>query len=221
MIKNAEILQKSDLFAGLGEDEIALLLEICREISYEKGNTIFFENDLGEGFYLIAEGTIKVYKVNMNGKEQTLHILGQGETFGEAAVFQGRSFPANADALSSAKVLYFPKKDFVRLIQEKPLISMHMLALLAMRLRKFTKQIETLSLKEVPQRLADYLLVLVEERGVNIRLPISKGQLASLLGTAPETLSRIFNQFSNEGLITIQGKEIHVLDRDGLEKRTF
>lgn len=220
-MKNAETLQSSDLFSGLGADEIALLLEICREISYKKGSTIFFENDLGDGFYLIAEGTIKVYKMNASGKEQTLHILERGETFGEAAVFQGKSFPANADALSAAKVLYFPKKDFVHLIQQKPLISMHMLALLAMRLRKFTKQIETLSLKEVPQRLADYLLILVEENGKNIRLPISKGQLASLLGTAPETLSRIFNQFSSEGLIDIQGKEIVVLDKEGLEERTL
>lgn len=220
-MKKAETLEKSDLFAGLGPDEITLLLKICYEISYKKGSTIFFENDIGEGFYLISEGTIKVYKMNASGKEQTLHILGSGETFGEAAVFQGKSFPANADALSSAKVLYFPKKDFVNLIQEKPLISMHMLALLAMRLRKFTKQIENLSLKEVPQRLADYLLVLVEENGMNLRLPISKGQLASLLGTAPETLSRIFNQFSSEGLIDIQGKEIRVHDKEGLEKRTF
>lgn len=220
-MKNVETLQKSDLFAGLGVDEITLLLQICHEVSYKKGSTIFFENDLGEGFYLIAEGTIKVYKMSASGKEQILHILGGGETFGEAAVFQGRSFPANADALTAAKVLYFPKKDFVNLIQEKPLISMHMLALLAMRLRKFTKQIENLSLKEVPQRLADYLLVLVEENGMKLRLPISKGQLASLLGTAPETLSRIFNQFSSEGLIEIQGKDVQVLDKEGLEEKTF
>jgi CRP/FNR family transcriptional regulator, dissimilatory nitrate respiration regulator len=90
-----------------------------------------------------------------------------------------------------------------------------------MRLRRFASQIESLSLKEVPARLAGYLLYLSEEQSnaEAIELEISKGQLASLLGTIPETLSRIFAKMSEEGLIAVEGRIIRILDRDGLADR--
>ena len=97
---------------------------------------------------------------------------------------------------------------------------MNMLGELSMRLRQFTLQIENLSLKEVPSRLASYLIVLAEEQGQpdHVSLTISKGQLASLLGTIPETLSRIFAKMSAQNLIQVDGKEIYLLDTLGLEE---
>jgi len=98
---------------------------------------------------------------------------------------------------------------------------MNMLAVLSMRLRRFATQIENLSLKEVPARLAGYLLYLAEEQGnvERVELDISKGQLASLLGTIPETLSRIFAKMSEEGLISVDGKLISLLDLEGLGQK--
>ena len=96
-----------------------------------------------------------------------------------------------------------------------------MLAVLSRRLRQFATQIENLSLKEVPARLAGYLLYTAEEQGNNdaLRLPVSKGQLASLLGTIPETLSRIFARMSEDGLIRVEGRSITIIDREGLRDR--
>ena len=96
---------------------------------------------------------------------------------------------------------------------------MSMLAVLSVRLREFTIQIENLSLKEVPGRLASYLIYLVDEQKTKdyISLPISKGQLAGLLGTIPETLSRIFTKMSTQELIKVSGREIKLLDRPGLD----
>ena len=93
-----------------------------------------------------------------------------------------------------------------------------MLAVLSRRLRQFATQIENLSLREVPARLADYLLYIAKEQNNDgaVKLPVSKGQLASLLGTIPETLSRIFARMSDEGLIKVEGRSITILDRDGL-----
>jgi CRP/FNR family transcriptional regulator len=90
-----------------------------------------------------------------------------------------------------------------------------------MRLRRFVDQIENLSLKEVPERLAGYLLYLREEQGGkdSVELEISKGQLASLLGTIPETLSRIFARMSEEGLIAVEGKKIRLLNLQALQER--
>jgi CRP-like cAMP-binding protein len=89
---------------------------------------------------------------------------------------------------------------------------------LSMRLRQFTVQVENLSLKEVPARLASYLILLSKEQKSpdRVSLPISKGQLASLLGTIPETLSRIFNKMTGQGLITVNGREIELVSREGV-----
>jgi CRP/FNR family transcriptional regulator len=93
-----------------------------------------------------------------------------------------------------------------------------MLAVLSMRLRQFTAQIESLSLKEVPGRLASYLILLSEEHKntVMVTLSISKGQLASLLGTIPETMSRILAKMSSMNLIRVNGRDIRLLDMEGL-----
>ena len=96
-----------------------------------------------------------------------------------------------------------------------------MLAVLSRRLRQFATQIENLSLKEGPARLAGYLLYTAEEQGSSdsVSLPVSKGQLASLLGTIPETLSRIFARMSEDGLIRVEGRSITIIDREGLRDR--
>ena len=94
-----------------------------------------------------------------------------------------------------------------------------MLAIMSSKLREFTVQIENLSLKEIPARLASYLIYLADEQQSEdaVTLGISKGQLASILGTIPETLSRIFAKLSGQGLIRVQGPKIALLDREGLE----
>ncbi|MDL2124670.1 MAG: Crp/Fnr family transcriptional regulator, partial [Deltaproteobacteria bacterium] len=124
-----------------------------------------------------------------------------------------------AQAILKSHLLFFHRTAFVQLITTNPSLAMNMLAVLSMRLREFTVQIENLSLKEVPGRLSSYLIYLADEQksGTNIFLPISKGQLASLLGTIPETLSRIFAKMSSQNLIEINGRKIKLLDRSSLE----
>lgn len=209
------------LFQGLPPEELAEIEKIVIEKQYGRGETIFFEGDEGNGFYIVIEGRVKIFKMSLQGKEQILHIFGEGEPFGEVPVFHGQPFPATAEALVATRVLFFPRKAFVHIVSQSPSIALNMLAMLSMRLRRFTSQIESLSLKEVPARLASYLLYLSEEQGGidNVELEISKGQLASLLGTIPETLSRILGKMSEEGLIDVQGRTIRLLDRKGLEKR--
>lgn len=209
------------LFQGLPEDELAAIEKIVVSKRYGRGETIFFEGDDGNGFYIVAEGKVKIFKMSLQGKEQILHIFGPGEPFGEVPVFHGQPFPATAEALGKTTVLFFPRKEFVEVVTKSPSIALNMLAMLSMRLRRFTSQIESLSLKEVPARLSSYLLYLSEEQGNTdtVELEISKGQLASLLGTIPETLSRIFGKMSDEGLIEVQGRKIKILDRVGLEER--
>ncbi len=169
---------------------------------------------------MVATGKIKVFKVSFEGKEQILHIYGPGHTFGEVPVFEGKHFPASSMALERSKILYLPRDKFVDLVAQVPALSMNMLADLSRRLREFTVQVENLSLKEVPARLAAYLITLSQEQnnGDQVTLPISKVQLAGLIGTTPETLSRILKKMAGAGYIQVQTKDIIIKDLDGLSE---
>lgn len=219
MKETSRILSVTPLFKGLSEQQRNEIEAITVSRQYKRGQAIFMEDDEADGFYIVAEGQVKIFKTSLEGKEQILHIYGPGNPFGEVPVFSGSRFPANAMALVNSRILFLPRDAFVRSIAEHPSLSMNMLGELSMRLRQFTVQIENLSLKEVPARLAAYLTVLGEEQGRSDRvdLTISKGQLASLLGTIPETLSRIFAKMSAQNLIRVEGRQIHLLDIAGLE----
>ena len=206
------------LFAGLSKAQYEALARIGIRRSFRKGERIFSEGDDGIGFYMVVEGRVKIFKVSAEGKEQILHLFGPGESFGEVSVFTGRGFPADAVAALQTTLLFFPRMAFSALIQKDPALALNMLGQLSMRLRHFADLIEDLSLKEVPGRLAKYLLYLGnKECDREMALDISKGQLASVLGTIPETLSRILAKMHRQGLIRLRGARIMILDRRGLE----
>ncbi len=216
----ADLIAATPLFNGLSETQLTEIQSIVVDRFYAKGDTIFWEGDDGDGFYIIAAGRVKIFKLSLEGKEQILHIYGPGHPFGEVPVFSGSKFPANALCLTKSHLLFFPREKFVELISTQPSLALNMLAVLSMRLREFSTQIEHLSLKEVPGRLAAYLRYLALEQNCpdKVTLPISKGQLASLLGTIPETLSRIFTKMSQQGMIIVKGSDIVLSDHEGLEK---
>ena len=218
MDKIIQIISMIPIFENLPTTDLEKIRDIALDKFYDKGRMVFSEGDEGNGFYVVADGKVKIFKVSMDGKEQILHVYGPGAPFGEVAVFAGKKFPASAETLLKSHLLFFPRAAFVELISNNPSLSLNMLAMLSMRLRQFAMQVENLSLKEVPGRLASYLVYLTQEQEQDneVDLPLSKGQLASLLGTIPETLSRIFAKMGSKGLISVQGRTIELLDLEGL-----
>ncbi|NTW36802.1 MAG: Crp/Fnr family transcriptional regulator, partial [Syntrophobacteraceae bacterium] len=215
----AERIARIALFEGLPQEQLDELSRIVVEQGFKKGQSLFADGMKAAGMYGIISGKVKIYKMSLEGKEQILHIFGEGEFFGEVPVFAGGNYPAHAEALEDSRFLFFPRAEFVRLIQREPSLAMNMLAILSLRLRRFTHLIEDLSLKEVPGRLAAYLLYMSDRDGGSSRLEldITKGQLASVLGTIPETLSRILGRMSQQELIRVEGRKIEILDREALE----
>jgi CRP/FNR family transcriptional regulator len=207
------------LFNGLPREQMEDLSTIAVKKAFSKGETVFSEGEEGTGFYVVITGRVKIYKLSPDGKEQILHIFGIGEPFGEVPVFAGENFPANAETLEASTTLFFPRLALLELIKQNPSFALNLLAILSRRLRSFAAQIEDLSLKEVPGRIAAHLLYLSEQKkgSTNLELTITKGQLASLLGTIPETLSRILGRMSGEGLISSKGPRIKLLDIEGLK----
>jgi CRP/FNR family transcriptional regulator len=218
MIDVAKQLAGIPLFAGLSKGQYEALARIGVRHACRKGERIFSEGDEGTGFYVVIAGRVKIFKVSTDGKEQILHLLGPGESFGEVSVFTGQGFPADAVTAVQSTLLFFPRQAFSALIQKDPALALNMMAQLSRRLMQFAGLIEDLSLKEVPGRLAKYLLYLSEKNGEGeMKLDVSKGQLASLLGTIPETLSRILAKMNRRELIRSRGAQIRIMDRRGLE----
>ena len=213
------IISAIPLFNGLPDDQLSAIRQIAVEKQYNKGQTIFSEEDETKGLFVVVDGRVKIYKVSSEGKEQILHIIEVGQSFGEVTVFTGQQMPANAQSLTKSRLLLFPRSAFVGLVTANPSLALNLLAIMSKKLRQFAVQIENLSLKEIPARLASYLIYLAEEQGSAdaITLNVSKGQLASLLGTIPETLSRIFAKLSGQNLIRVEGPKITLLDLQGIE----
>jgi CRP/FNR family transcriptional regulator, dissimilatory nitrate respiration regulator len=208
------------LFRGLTPEQYDELAMIATIQGFDRGQTIFSEGDEGVGFFVVHAGRVKVFKISPDGKEQILHVFGPGEPFAEVAVFTGVSYPAHALALEKSTCFFFPRNAFVNLLAGNPSLALNMLASLSLRLKHFARMIEDLSLKEVPGRLAAHLLFLSKQQdgAAELRLHITKAQLASLLGTIPETLSRILAKMQKQGVISADGAVITILDRTGLEE---
>lgn len=221
MKKLLEFLSGIPTFNGLDEDQLKEIRQIVVDRYFTKGELIFSEGDHGEGFYVVATGMVKIFKVSLEGKEHIMRIVAPGEAFAQVSVYAGGAFPASAQAIAKSHLLFFPRAEFVRLIAENPSLALGMLSNLSMRLRQFTVHVENLALKEVPGRLAAYLVHLAAEQKKDrdvVSLKISKVLLSSLLGTTPETLSRILFQMADSGLIEVIKRDIRILDHAGLKE---
>jgi CRP/FNR family transcriptional regulator len=214
-----EILAKTPLFGGLAPLALENLAAHAERRQVAPGTAVFAEGDVATGFYVVATGRVRVYKASPDGKEQTLHIFGPGQAVGEAAVFIGGAFPAHAEALEPSILVYLPREAFLAFIRSHPEAALDMLGLMSRRLMRFTTMIENLSLKEAPARLAAYLLHLSQKQASDqVVLDTSKSQLAGILGTTPETLSRTLTRLSREGAIAqVEGRRIAITDRGLLQ----
>ena len=216
-----EFLRQTQFFLNLPDDQIAALANIAILKRYQKEELIFEQGDAGNGFFIIVTGRVKVFKLSFDGKEQILHIFNPGEHFAEVPAFDGQCFPTSAQALEPTELLFFPRTAVLNLLRHHPSLAVSLLTVCSRHLRRFAQIIENLSFKDVSERLATYLLYLSQrtENLNTIELDLTKTQLAALLGTIPETLSRVFARLTQEGLISINGSSITILDHQELIKR--
>jgi CRP-like cAMP-binding protein len=214
MENKEKVLANSMLFKGLPAPLLGQLAEMAQSRQYRRGEVIFLEGGYSRGFYVVAQGQVKLFKMALDGREQILYVLVPGEPFGIVPVFHGQSFPATAVSMIDSSAFFFPTQEFVALLTAHPELALAIIAAMARRLRRFADKIESLSLKDAPARLAAHLLYLVrrQDRTEHVTLDIPKKQLANLLGTSAETLSRIFNDLSAEGIIRVEGRKIVLLD---------
>ncbi|MCJ7641050.1 MAG: Crp/Fnr family transcriptional regulator [Desulfobacterales bacterium] len=219
-----DLLRRCPLFAGLQEEDLKKIRAIAFPKSLAKKGVLFAEGEEAKGFYVILSGKVKLYKVSSQGREQILHIVSAPDAFAEAALFLEGNYPAFAEALMDCQLLFFPKRDFIQLIERHPQLSINMIVSLSHFLKRFASLIEELSLKEISSRVAKYLIDLSLKHpregkvSKEVELDLSKTQLALKLGTISETLSRTLAKMKTKGMIDVQKNRILILDREALEQ---
>ena len=219
-----EQLKKPLLFSGLKEADLVQLAAITVRRSFRKGETLFSEGEEATGFYLLVSGSITLCRMSAEGREKVLHFVKPRETFAEAAFFGDGRYPAEARAMESGEVLYLPRQGFMELLSQNPNFALNLVVSLSLMLRQFARQIEELSFADVTSRLASFLVRRASESSTSyggityIDLGIKKGELASRLGTASETISRTLRKLKDEGIIEVQGNRVVVHQMETLQK---
>jgi CRP/FNR family transcriptional regulator len=217
-----DILRKTPLFATLPDDDLRRVADLAVSRRFAKKEAVFREGDRADGFFIVVSGKVKVFKLSGEGKEQVLHVLEAGQTFAEAVIFEGGGYPAHAEALTGAELLFLPKRPFIDLLERQPKVAVRMLASLSRWLKRMTDLAESLSLKDVETRLVFYLSEEFKARGIpakdgaELELAIGKNVLASRLGTVPETFSRTLKRLQDDGLIHVRGKRIRIVSAGSL-----
>ena len=219
-----ELLRRCPLFAGLKEDDLKRIRAIASLRHIEKKEVLFSDGEEAKGFYVILSGKVKLFKVSPEGKEQILHIVSAPDAFAEAALFLEGTYPAFAEAMTDSQLLYFPKRDFIQLVEKNPQLSINIIVTLSHFLKRFASLIEELSLKEVSSRVAKYVVDLSiksSKEGKSpkeVELDLSKTQLALKLGTISETLSRTLAKMKAKRIIDVKKNRIIILNREALEE---
>lgn len=205
------------LFNALSPAEIAQVEQIVRHRTFEKGETVISPfND--PQLTIVAQGALKIYQLSLNGKEQLLRVIGPGEYAGEEALFGAVNENLYGETISKSTICYLKQTDFRKLLLDYPKLSLRLLEINAQKSMQTQQQTNFLMMDDIESRLANYLLQLATVAGSDqVELPMKMKDLAAFIGTTPETLSRKFKLLEEDGYITRQGRNIKLLDKDGLE----
>lgn len=217
-----QTLAKVQIFSGLTEAELNLVVQRTVARRFCAGEIIFGESEPCAGLYVVETGHVRIYKSSAGGREQVLSIDGPGGSIAEVPVFDGGNYPASAAAVDEATLLFISKQDFQSLCLAQPQVALKVLRVVGARLRRLVGIIEELSFTTVRHRLAAFLLRLAKGQGhgskeVSVTLPASNQELASQIGTVRELVSRNLSRLQAEGLIRMDGRTVVLCNIPALE----
>jgi CRP-like cAMP-binding protein len=211
------------MFSELQQTQINQLVSGTRQLDAPRGTMLFNRGDRAHGFYLLLKGQIKLGVISPQGDEKIIGLIQPGQSFGEAVLFLERSFPIYAQATIDASVLLITREAIFDILDNDVTVVRRMLAGISARNRQLVNDIESISLQNSTQRLIGYLLQISADspNPERLQLPATKYNIASMLNIAPETFSRVMLKLNNAGLIEGNGKEIRIMNVDGLRNFEF
>lgn len=219
-----QYLRNIPIFAELTDQQLQEIHAKTIERPYSKSSTIFFEGDPGEGFYYVQAGKVKIIKTSDDGREHIINILGPGELFAEVLLFHDAAYPATAIAVEDSRIGVIRNSELEKLVMQNNLLALHLIRALSRRLLFAQGKIKNLALSDVRTRTAAVLLRLLEQQksgnatnNVALKLDFSRQDLAALVGTTRETVTRTLSALKKDNIIDIDGHRITILDLEALK----
>jgi CRP-like cAMP-binding protein len=215
-------LSRTALFKELDEGTLRALSARAVERRFQKDELLFVAGEEARGLYVIVEGAVRAFRVSPDGREQVIHVERAGATVAEVPVFDDGAFPSTVAAETDSILLFIDKRDVRKLCLEHPQISLAALKVLAGRLRRCAELVETLSLREVGQRLARLLLAEARARGEStneglaVTLSLTNQQIAARVGSVREVVSRALTRLQQDNLIALNGRRLSIPDEAAL-----
>ena len=216
-------LKRTRLFGELDNNALGKLADRAIERIFQKDEVLFVAGDQAQGMYVIVAGSVRAFRVSLDGREQVIHVERAGATIAELPMFDDGAYPSTAAAEELTTTLFIDKQDVRLLCLKHPEISLAAIKVLAERLRKCAALVEALSLREVGERLARFLLSEARrngtrtERGFSLNLTQTNQQIAARIGSVREVVSRAFARLQHEGLIVVEGRHLIIPDGAALE----
>lgn len=211
-----QILSRLALFRELPPEQIFEIAAGTREQRLARGEMLFHKGDPCRGFYVVVMGQVKLAFPSAAGNEKVVEVVGPRQSFGEAVMFMDRPLPVFAEALTDSLVLHIGAGAVFALLDRDALFARRMLGGLSQRLHALVQDVESYSLRSSAQRVIGYLIQQCPPDGAGataaIDLPTSKQVIASRLNLTPETLSRVFHELAQQGLIAVHGKHVTIHD---------
>lgn len=220
-------LSKVKLFSELNPEERQLIVETARESVYPPSATVFVCGEEASGLFIIVSGRVKVFKLNPDGREKTLAILGEGDTLGEVSLYGDSLRSATVETLETTSFLVISRDSFQSLLEKIPRLSMKIIELLSERLRRANQQIEELFFMNARSRVICSLIHLAEEHGrkkgegMIILFSLTHAELAKLAGVTRETATKVLSELRDCELISLPRGRIELKDLPGLKKELF
>ncbi|MCN9243069.1 Crp/Fnr family transcriptional regulator [Streptomyces sp. RY43-2] len=222
-----ELLSRLPLFAGLTSEQLGVISAGCSSVTLARGRVLFHQGDPVRGFFFVLGGQMQLSVSTGDGSEKVVEIVSAGESFGEAVVFDGSTYPVTATALVGTEMLAVASRAMLELLDRDPSFARRMLGNMAVRLRRLVRDVESYSLRTGEQRVIGFLLhnattddaTTDKEGRDHVRLPVSKQILASRLNLTPETFSRVLHGLSAQSLISVRGRCIVLHDTTALRDK--
>jgi len=203
-------------------DEVLLeqVHSATRLVRLDAKQHLFHQNQPANHFYLLHSGRIKLYRVSPDGDEKVIEIIAPGDSFAEAVMFmREHAYPVHAMALVSSDVIAIPNRPVLEVLETSTEACFQLMRGLSTRLREKVAEIGALALQNAGLRLVNYIMQLVPVGATTpqlVELPAAKQVVAARLSIQPETLSRLLSQLESNGVITVSGRQLHVLDVERL-----
>ena len=207
------------LFSDVSSADLALLMEGAQAVAYAETGLLFSEGDKADRFFVVVAGRVNLFALTESGDQSIIEVFDAPATFAEAAIFSSGRFPLNCEVVGGSRLIHVAAGPFLRRLSEHRRLAMLLLGGLARWQMRLIREIVDLKNKSPSQRLASFLLALAQtgESGAQVRLPLSKGVLASRIGIAPESLSRALARLKSVG-VESRGREVVITDLDALRR---